>query len=54
VRKLELPSTLREVGVTREQLDLIAQNSMHDRGIATNPRKIRGPQDVREILELAW
>jgi maleylacetate reductase len=54
VRKLELPATLREVGVTREQLDLIAQNSMHDRAIATNPRKIRGPQDVREILELAW
>ena len=54
VRQLELPSTLREVGVTREQLDLIAHNSMHDRAIATNPRKIRGPQDVREILELAW
>jgi maleylacetate reductase len=54
VRKLELPRSLREVGVTREQLDLIAQNSMHDRAIATNPRKIRGPEDVREILELAW
>jgi maleylacetate reductase len=54
VRKLELPATLREVGVTREQLDLIAQNSMHDRAIATNPRQIHGPEDVREILELAW
>jgi maleylacetate reductase len=54
VRKLELPATLRDVDVTREQLDLIGQNSMHDRAIATNPRKIRGPQDVREILELAW
>jgi maleylacetate reductase len=54
VRKLELPSTLRDLGVTREQLDLIAQNSMHDRAIAANPRKIHGPQDVREILELAW
>jgi maleylacetate reductase len=54
VRELDLPTTLREVGVTRDQLDLIARNSMHDRGIATNPRKIRGPEDVREILELAW
>jgi len=27
---------------------------MHDRAIATNPRQIRGPEDVREILELAW
>jgi len=54
VRTLGLPATLRDVGVKREQLDLIAQNSMHDRAIATNPRKIRGPQDVREILDLAW
>jgi maleylacetate reductase len=54
VRKLELPATLRDVGVSRDQLDLIAKNSMHDRAIATNPRKIRGPEDVREILELAW
>jgi maleylacetate reductase len=54
VRKLELPARLRDVGVTREQLDLIAQNSMHDRAIATNPRRIRGPEDVREILDRAW
>jgi alcohol dehydrogenase class IV len=54
VRELQLPATLREVGVRREQLDLIARNSMHDRAIATNPRTIRGPEDVLEILELAW
>ena len=54
VRKLELPARLRDVGVTREQLDLIARNSMHDKAIATNPRKIHGPEDVREILERAW
>jgi maleylacetate reductase len=54
VRTLGLPAMLRDVGVKREQLDLIAQNSMHDRAIVTNPRKIRGPQDVREILDLAW
>jgi maleylacetate reductase len=54
VRDLDLPRTLRDVGVARDQLDLIARNSMHDRGIATNPRKIRGPEDVRQILELAW
>ena len=54
VRKLELPARLRDVGVTREQLDLVARNSMHDKAIATNPRKIRGPEDVREILDRAW
>ena len=32
----------------------VSSASMHDRAIATNPRKIRGPEDVREILELAW
>ena len=54
VAQLGLPSTLREVGVKAEMLDLIAQNSMHDRLIHSNPRKIHGPEDVRSILEAAW
>lgn len=54
VRRLGLPSTLREVGVAREQLALIAEHSMHDRWIATNPRKISGPADVMHLLELAF
>ncbi len=54
VRRLELPSTLREVGVGREQLSLIARNSMHDRWIPTNPRPIAGPEDVLHLLEQAW
>ncbi|MEI7974580.1 MAG: iron-containing alcohol dehydrogenase [Betaproteobacteria bacterium] len=54
VAQLGLPSTLREVGVKADMLDLIAQNSMHDRLIHSNPRKIHGPEDVRRILEAAW
>jgi maleylacetate reductase len=54
VRRLGLPSTLRDVDVKREQLPLIAENSMHDRWIPTNPRKIAGPQDVMHLLEQAW
>jgi len=54
VRRLGLPVTLRDVGVKREQLPLIAQNSMHDRWTATNPRKIAGPDDVSTLLEMAW
>ena len=54
VAQLGLPCTLREVGVKAEMLDLIAQNSMHDRLIHSNPRKIHGPEDVRRILEAAW
>src|SRR6185437_1662024 len=51
---LGLPTRLRDVGVTPDQLDLIAQNSMHDRWIHTNPRKIDGPAVVRELLDAAW
>jgi alcohol dehydrogenase class IV len=51
---LGLPGTLRDVGVKAEQLEEIAVNSMHDRWVHTNPRKIDGPATVRMLLEAAW
>lgn len=51
---LDLPVRLRDVGVKPEQLDRIAELSMHDRWIHTNPRKIDGPPVVRELLDAAW
>ena len=42
VADLGLPGTLRDVGVKAEQLDRIAEESMHDRWVHTNPRKIAG------------
>ncbi len=51
---LGLPGRLRDVGVKPEQLDRIAELSMHDRWIHTNPRKIDGPRVVRELLDAAW
>jgi maleylacetate reductase len=54
VAELGLPGTLRAVGVKAEQLDRIAEESMHDRWVHTNPRKIDGPAVVRQILEMAW
>src|SRR5215469_6322837 len=51
---LGLPTRLRDVGVKQEQLDLIAENSMHDRWVHTNPRKIDGPAVIRELLDAAW
>jgi maleylacetate reductase len=54
VADLGLPSRLRDVGVKEDQLDQIAELSMHDRWIHTNPRKIDGPPVVREILDAAW
>lgn len=51
---LGLPRRLRDVGVSRDQFPTIAENAMHDRHISTNPRPIAGPEDVLEILEMAW
>jgi maleylacetate reductase len=51
---LGLPGRLRDVGVRRDQLDQIARESMHDRWIHTNPRKIDGPATVRLLLDAAW
>ena len=54
IASLGLPRTLREVGVEAGLLDRIAEASMHDRWIHTNPRKIEGPATVRRLLEAAW
>ena len=51
---LGLPTRLRDVGVDPEQLDIIAEGSMHDRWVHANPRKIDGPAIVRALLDTAW
>jgi maleylacetate reductase len=52
-RDLDLPATLRDVGIDAARFRAIAEHTMHDRGIRANPRPIRGPEDVEEILRLA-
>jgi len=54
IAALGLPGRLRDVDVKPEQLDRIAELSMHDRWIHTNPRKIDGPPVIRELLDAAW
>jgi maleylacetate reductase len=54
VADLGLPGTLRAVGVRADQLDTIAAESMHDRWVHTNPRRIAGAAVVRQILDTAW
>ena len=54
IAALGLPRTLRDVKVKPELLDRIAEESMHDRWIHTNPRKIEGPAVVRQLLDAAW
>jgi maleylacetate reductase len=54
ISSLDQPRTLRDVGVTEDQLDTIASHAMHDRWVHTNPRKISSASDIRDILDLAW
>jgi alcohol dehydrogenase class IV len=51
---LGMPRRLRDVGLKEDQLQRIAEASMHDIWIGTNPRPISGPADVMEILQRAW
>ncbi|WP_439815895.1 iron-containing alcohol dehydrogenase [Zavarzinia sp. CC-PAN008] len=53
IRNLGMPRTLREVGISVDNLDTIARNTMYDPWGRTNPRTIFGPADVRQILESA-
>ncbi len=54
IAELGLPGRLRDVGVREDQLDRIAAESMHDRWVHTNPRRIEGPAAVRRLLDAAW
>lgn len=53
VRSLELPARLREVGVSRDDFPAIAEHTLHDRGVRSNPRPVTGASDLIEILDLA-
>ena len=51
---LRLPTRLREIGIGREELLAIAASWDGSGPIATNPRKLRGKENLLEILERAW
>ena len=51
---LGLPRRLRDVGVQQDDLPRLAQNCMHDEWTHTNPRPIRGAQEVMPILESVY
>jgi alcohol dehydrogenase class IV len=54
VKALGRPHRLRDVGITREHLDVISRDAMHNLLVRNNPRPIDRPEQVREILEMAW
>ncbi len=53
VHALDLPTDLAAIGISSGQFRAIAEHTLHDRGIRSNPRPIRGANDIMEILELA-
>ena len=53
IRGLGMPRSLREVKVAPEHFDRIAQAAMATPWVPRNPRKIEGPAQVREILDMA-
>ena len=51
---LGLPTSLSEVGVGPDQFQLIGETTMREEFfIYTNPRPVRSPADVIDILKLA-
>ncbi|MBC53192.1 MAG: alcohol dehydrogenase [Gammaproteobacteria bacterium] len=54
LQDLELPVSLRDVGVKADQLPAIAAAAAQHRVVRANPRTISGADDVMEILQLAW
>jgi alcohol dehydrogenase class IV len=54
IAALKQPTTLRAVGVTREQLPKIAEAAMQNIWVRNNPQPIRSPDEVMQILEAAW
>lgn len=53
IRGLGMPRSLGEVKIGREHFDRIAAQAMGTPWVPRNPRKIDGPAQVKEILELA-
>ena len=51
---LGMPRTLREVDISEEELPQLAENCMLDTWTFSNPRKIRSPDQVMEILRAAF
>jgi maleylacetate reductase len=51
---LDQPTTLRAVGITRDNLPELARRALSYHPVKVNPRPIRTEADAMEILELAW
>ena len=52
--QLGLPACLRDVDVPEDGLARIAAATLHDRGLATNPKPIPDAAPILEVLRNAW
>ena len=53
-RELELPRTLREVGVPENGLEYIATATLKDRSLSTNPKPVVDAGPIMEVLHAAY
>lgn len=53
-RKMGLPLRLRDLGVPRDALSLLAEDALGDYSVYTNPKPIHSASQVLEVLEMAW
>ena len=53
-RDLELPRTLREVGVPEDGLEYIATATLQDRSLSTNPKPVVDAGPIMEVLRAAY
>ena len=54
IKSLDLPYRLRDVGIEKSDFDEIAEHSFDTGTVKANPRPIKAPSDLIEILENAW
>jgi alcohol dehydrogenase class IV len=52
--RMPLPRRLRDLGVTRESLYLIAEHAMGDWFLQKNPRAVTCVAELTELLDRAW
>ncbi len=54
VDDLGQPAKLRDVGVTRDHFQAIIEGSLTNLFVSQNPRKLTEPEQIRDILDMAW
>lgn len=53
-RSTGVPTRLRDLGIARELLGSVAEKTLHERGMAYNPRPVSEAEEIASILMAAW